>query len=33
VSFDLSAKGQIELAKGNVPGDVIAAMKAKARGQ
>ena len=33
VNFDLSAKGQIDLAKGNVNGAIIAAMKAKARGQ
>jgi len=33
VNFDLSAKGQIDLAKGSVNGQIIAAMKAKARGQ
>lgn len=33
VNFDLSAKGQIDLAKGNVNGQIIAAMKLKARGQ
>jgi hypothetical protein len=33
VKFDLSAKGQIDLAKGNVNGRIIAAMKQKARGQ
>jgi hypothetical protein len=33
VKFDLSAKGQIDLAKGNVNGQIIAAMKQKARGQ
>ncbi len=33
VNFDLSAKGQIDLAKGNVNGQIIAAMKQKARGQ
>jgi hypothetical protein len=33
VDFDLSAKGQIDLAKGSVNGTIIAAMKAKARGQ
>jgi hypothetical protein len=33
VNFDLSAKGQIDLAKGNVNGRIIAAMKLKARGQ
>jgi hypothetical protein len=33
VNFDLSAKGQIDLAKGGVNGQLIAAMKAKARGQ
>jgi hypothetical protein len=33
VNFDLSAKGQIDLAKGNVNGAIIAAMKTKARGQ
>jgi hypothetical protein len=33
VSFDLSAKGQIDLAKGNVNGRIIAAMKTKARAQ
>jgi hypothetical protein len=33
VNFDLSAKGQIDLAKGNVNGRIIAAMKQKARGQ
>jgi hypothetical protein len=33
VNFDLTAKGQIELAKGGVNGTIIAAMKAKARGQ
>jgi hypothetical protein len=33
VSFDLTAKGQIDLAKGNVNGQIIAAMKLKARGQ
>jgi hypothetical protein len=33
VNFDLSARGQIDLAKGNVNGTIIAAMKAKARGQ
>jgi hypothetical protein len=33
VNFDLTAKGQIDLAKGNVNGTIIAAMKAKARGQ
>jgi hypothetical protein len=33
VNFDLSAHGQIELAKGNVNGRIIAAMKAKTRGQ
>jgi hypothetical protein len=33
VNFDLSAHGQIDLAKGNVNGRIIAAMKAKARGQ
>jgi len=33
VNFDLSPKGQIALAKGNVNGAIIAAMKAKARGQ
>jgi hypothetical protein len=33
VNFDLSAKGQIDLAKGNVNGQIIAAMKMKARGQ
>ena len=32
VKFDLSAKGQIDLAKGNVNGRIIAAMKQKARG-
>ncbi len=32
VKFDLSAKGQIDLAKGNVNGRIIAAMKTKARG-
>jgi hypothetical protein len=31
--FDLSAKGQIDLAKGNVNGRIIAAMKTKARAQ
>jgi hypothetical protein len=33
VNFDLSAKGQIDLAKGGVNGQIIAAMKLKARGQ
>jgi hypothetical protein len=33
VKFDLSAKGQIDLAKGNVNGRIIAAMKQKSRGQ
>jgi len=33
VKFDLTAKGQIELAKGHVNGNIITAMKAKARGQ
>jgi hypothetical protein len=33
VNFDLSAHGQIDLAKGNVKGNIILAMKAKARGQ
>jgi hypothetical protein len=33
VNFDLTAKGQIDLAKGSVNGAIIAAMKAKARGQ
>jgi hypothetical protein len=33
VNFDLSAKGQIDLAKASVNGQIIAAMKAKARGQ
>ena len=33
VNFDLSAKGQIDLAKGNVNGRIIAAMKQKARAQ
>jgi hypothetical protein len=33
VKFDLSAKGQIELAKGNVNNRIITAMKQKARGQ
>jgi hypothetical protein len=33
VNFDLTAKGQIDLAKGNVNGQIIAAMKQKARGQ
>jgi hypothetical protein len=33
VNFDLSAKGQIDLAKGNVNGQIIAAMKQKARGR
>jgi hypothetical protein len=33
VNFDLTAKGQIDLAKGGVSGTIIAAMKAKARGQ
>ena len=33
VNFDLSAKGQINLAKSNVNGTIIAAMKTKARGQ
>jgi hypothetical protein len=33
VNFDLTAKGQIELARGNVNGQIIAAMKLKARGQ
>jgi len=33
VNFDLSAKGQIDLAKGKVSGQIIAAMKLKARGQ
>jgi hypothetical protein len=33
VNFDLSAKGQIDLAKGKVNGTIIAAMKQKARGQ
>lgn len=33
VKFDLSAKGQIDLAKGSVNGRIIAAMKQKARGQ
>jgi hypothetical protein len=33
VNFDLSAHGQIDLAKGNVNGRIIAAMKAKTRGQ
>ena len=33
LNFDLSAKGQIDLAKGNVNGRIIAAMKLKARGQ
>jgi hypothetical protein len=33
VNFDLTAKGQIALAKGNVNGQIIAAMKLKARGQ
>jgi hypothetical protein len=33
VNFDLSAKGQIDLAKGGVNGQIIAAMKTKARGQ
>ena len=33
VKFDLSAKGQIDLAKGNVNGRIIAAMKQKARAQ
>ena len=33
VNFDLSARGQIDLAKGNVNGQIIAAMKAKVRGQ
>ena len=33
VKFDLSAHGQIDLAKGNVNGRIIAAMKAKTRGQ
>jgi len=31
--FDLSAKGQVDLAKAGVNGQIIAAMKAKARGQ
>jgi tetratricopeptide (TPR) repeat protein len=31
--FDMSVKGQIELSKGGVNGQIIAAMKAKARGQ
>jgi hypothetical protein len=33
VNFDLTAHGQIDLAKGNVNGQIIAAMKLKARGQ
>jgi hypothetical protein len=33
VNFDLSAKGQIDLAKASVNGRIIAAMKLKARGQ
>jgi hypothetical protein len=33
VNFDLSAKGQIALSNGKVNGTIIAAMKAKARGQ
>ena len=33
VKFDLSARGQIDLAKGNVNGRIIAQMKQKARGQ
>jgi hypothetical protein len=33
VNFDLSARGQIDLAKGNVNGRIIAAMKQKARAQ
>jgi len=33
VNFDLSARGQIDLAKGNVSGQIITAMKQKARGQ
>jgi len=33
VKFDLSARGQIDLAKGNVNGRIIAAMKQKARAQ
>jgi len=33
VNFDLSARGQIDLSKGNVNGRIIAAMKTKARGQ
>jgi len=33
VNFDLSAKGQIDLAKGNVNGTIIQVMKQKARGQ
>jgi hypothetical protein len=33
VNFDLSAHGQIDLAKGNVNGRIITAMKEKARGQ
>jgi hypothetical protein len=32
VNFELSARGQIDLAKGNVNGRIIAAMKQKARG-
>jgi len=32
VNFDLSARGQIDLAKANVNGQIIAAMKEKARG-
>lgn len=33
VNFDLTAKGQIDLTKASVNGQIIAAMKAKARGQ
>jgi hypothetical protein len=33
VNFDLTAKGQIDLAKGNVNNAIITAMKQKARGQ
>jgi hypothetical protein len=33
VNFDLSAHGQIDLAKGNVNSVIITAMKQKARGQ
>jgi hypothetical protein len=33
VNFDLSARGQIDLAKGNVNGTIIQVMKQKARGQ